>query len=556
MRKTSLIFISFFICFIANEAYCDIEFQGNFAVSDRELLKNIDPDASTLDISNQIKKLYQNKGYFDVSFEREYTDPSQNRIFVINEGKLSRISIIDLSIAPDSLGLLLDDLRNMFVRRAASRNSFREFAESSVSILADNGMPFARGEWVGFGIDENDNIIASFKIVPGPYTIISDFEFNGVKRTKPDILEKAAGLKRGEPFSKKETMRSEKMMEKLQYIEISSPYYLEASVEGDSCTIVYNIRELPSTRMEGFGGLINIKGKTDFIGRVNFEFGDILGTGRAFSLFWNKKDARSNELSVKYIEPFILNSRLNLELEAYQLDLDTLYVTTGGRASVIHNFGIDLTGIMYTSIERTVPESGSNVSRSLKRSIGMEFDYDKTDFAPNPKSGYEIGSGIEYRYRSNSMVLAGQSPPSNVTSAGLNGAYYLKFTGRAVTAVSFRGWGIVSANGVVPVDEYRFIGGVHNLRGYTEQQFPAYRYAIFTAEPRLIAGKYSRAYLFGDFGLIKGSQDRDDEYSFKPGFGLGLVSRSRIGQVKVEIGWGDVDFPSDPVFNFGIGGNF
>jgi hypothetical protein len=94
------------------------------------------------------------------------------------------------------------------------------------------------------------------------------------------------------------------------------------------------------------------------------------------------------------------------------------------------------------------------------------------------------------------------------------------------------------------------------LRGYTEEQIPAYRYLIFTLEPRLITGKYDRVYLFGDFGLIKGAPDRDLDYTFKPGYGFGLVSRSAIGQLKVEIGWGDEGFPSEAVFNFGIMGSF
>jgi hypothetical protein len=66
----------------------------------------------------------------------------------------------------------------------------------------------------------------------------------------------------------------------------------------------------------------------------------------------------------------------------------------------------------------------------------------------------------------------------------------------------------------------------------------------------LITGKYSRAYLFGDFGIIKGSPDMDVDYSFNPGYGLGLVSR------RVEIGWGKEGFPSEAVFNFGIIGSF
>ncbi|UCC80142.1 MAG: hypothetical protein JSW64_01930 [Candidatus Zixiibacteriota bacterium] len=556
MRKTSLIIIAILALLTAKDALCDLRFQGNVALSERELLRAIDPGPEAGNISDQIINIYMDLGYFDAEVEREYRDQSQNRVFVINEGKQSKISAIDLEIEPDSLKLILNDLLDMYTGRAASQISLKGFADGCINSLTENGFPFARGEWTGFNLDENNNIIAAFKIIPGPSSIVSDIEFTGLKRTRPETLEKAGRINTGIPFSRREVLQSEKLIGKLPYVEVSSPYYLESSTNGDSCTVVYNIRELPSTRIEGFGGLINVAGKTDLIGRANIEFGDILGTGRMFSLFWNKKDTRSNELRIKYLEPFIFDSRIDLEIEAYQVDRDTLYITTGGESSFLHRFSIDLTGALYISVERTVPESGSNISRSIKRSAGARFKYDKSDFAPNPGSGYRFGTELEYRYRSNSFVTEGQNPPSNITSAGSDGAIYISPGGNFLAAALYKAWGIASANGIVPADEFRFIGGVRDLRGYTEQRFPAFRYLILTLEPRWRTGRYSRAYLYGDFGFIKGSQDREDEYRFKPGFGLGLVSRTGIGQVKVEIGWGDENFPDDAVFNFGIIGGF
>lgn len=556
MRKINLIIISILVLLMAKDALSDLKFQGNVALTDRELLRAIDPDTGAGSVSDQIINIYRDLGYFDTGVEREYQDRSQNRVFVINEGKQSKISAIDLEIKPDSLKLILNDILAMYRGRAASGISFRSFADGCINALAENGFPFARGEWAGFNLDENNNIIAAFKIIPGPLSIVSDIEFIGLSRTRPEILEKAGRLKTGIRFSRKEVLQSEKLIGKLRFVEISSPYYLESSTNGDSCAVVYNIRELPSTRIEGFGGLINVAGKTDFIGRANVEFGDILGTGRMFSLFWNKKDTRSNELRIKYLEPFIFNSRIDLEMEAYQVDRDTLYISTGIKSSFLHRFSLDLTGALYFSVERTVAESGSDISRSIKRSAGAGFNYDKSDFAPNPRSGYQIGTELEYRYRSNSFVFEGQNPPSNITSAGSDGAIYLSPGGNFVAAALYKGWGVVSANGIVPADEFRFIGGVRDLRGYTEQRFPAFRYLILSLEPRWRTGRYSRAYLFGDFGLIKGSPDNDDEYRFRPGFGLGLVSRTVIGQVKVEIGWGDENFPDDAVLNFGMAGDF
>jgi outer membrane protein assembly factor BamA len=383
MRKLSAIFISSLILLTTRQLFCAVEFQGNVVISDRELLRNIDPASDIKEISNRIKSIYYDLGYFEVQLTEESPKQNKDRIIIIDEGKSSRISRIDLDLAPDSLNLLIGEMSKKYNGQAASRATFVEFAERCINILAEQGMPFARGEWSAFGMDENSDIIAGFKIIPGPRTIISDIEFNGIKRTRPRTLEKAAGLKTGNLYSESMVSRAQRIMERLKFIEISSPYDLETSPEGDSCTVIYNIRELPSTRIEGVGGFVNVQGKRDFIGKADIEFGDILGTGRSFGLLWNKKDTRSNELRIKYGEPFIFNSRLDLELEAYQIDRDTLYITTGAKAQFTHNFGVELTGALHFSVERTVPETGSTVSNSIKRSVGTEFLYNKTDFYPN-----------------------------------------------------------------------------------------------------------------------------------------------------------------------------
>ena len=103
MKKISVVFFSVLIWFIAKDAFCDLRFQGNLALSDRELLSVLDPKSGADSISDQIKKIYRNLAYFDIEVEREYLDRSQNRVFVISEGKQSKISAIDLDIAPDSL---------------------------------------------------------------------------------------------------------------------------------------------------------------------------------------------------------------------------------------------------------------------------------------------------------------------------------------------------------------------------------------------------------------------------------------------------------------------
>ncbi len=555
MMKKFIVLTPVLIISLIKFGYGAIEFQGITMFSEREISRHIDKNITADSASAQLLNLYRNIGYFGAEIAKIESN-SEGSIIYLSEGGPSVISKLNLIVIPDSVSELLGDYQNKISGAIASQATFEKFAKGAIAILADNGMPFARGEWSGFLIDDNGNVECDFRIIAGPSVILSAIEFNGINRTTPELLRKSASLNLGALYSETNARTAERMIDKMPYVEIASPFYLETSAIGDSCVIVYNLKELPSTRFDGVGGFVKTKDKTDFIGRIEMEFGDILGTGRAFGLYWNKKDSRSNELSVKYLEPFILNSRMDLRLEAFQTDRDTLFVKNGGAAVLSRRFGTELSGAVKFSLERTVPESGSSVSTSTKRSVGIEFDFDKTDFRLNPRSGYEIGSKLNYGYRSNSKVILGENPPSSLSSAGLTGTAYWNPFNKFVTAFGFNGRGITTSNGTVPVDEYYFIGGANGLRGYTDQQFPAYRYAIATFESRLITGKYSRAYLFGDFGFIKPSQQRETDYKFRPGYGFGLVSRAGFGIVKIEIGWGDVGFPSDAVFNFGFGGRF
>ena len=47
MKKISVVFISVLICLIAKDAFCDLRFQGNVALSDRELLRVIEKYTGT-----------------------------------------------------------------------------------------------------------------------------------------------------------------------------------------------------------------------------------------------------------------------------------------------------------------------------------------------------------------------------------------------------------------------------------------------------------------------------------------------------------------------------
>jgi outer membrane protein assembly factor BamA len=159
-----------------------------------------------------------------------------------------------------------------------------------------------------------------------------------------------------------------------------SPFQIEPVADGDSCTVIYNVKELPSTSFDGAGGFITLRNHSNFVGRIRLDFGDILGTGRAFGFLWNKKDRFSSEINLHYFEPYIFNSRFDMQLEAFQNDRDTAYVQTGGNVGFRHSFEDRLIGSLWLTLQRTEPEPHSNVVSSIGRTAKIEFVYDNTDY--------------------------------------------------------------------------------------------------------------------------------------------------------------------------------
>lgn len=531
-----------------------VEIRGNRFFSDRELKRSVNFAMSDDSVKAAIIDLYRDAGFFDAEAEWVLEKGGKWTIRII-EGTPTFIEEIPVEITPDTLRLF-DDLIEEAKGERASAALFARFAESAVSRLADAGMPFARGEWTEFDFTDQGDLKATFTIIPGPVCHISRFVYDGISRTKPHTIKRSMRLDIGDLYRESMALESERSIDRMPYLDIVSPFGLSLSRGSDSCEVIFRIRELPSTRFDGAAGYVETGNRSEFIGRIDLVFGDILGTGRSFGLFYNRKDRISGEIRVNYVEPFLFGSLFDLKLETYQIDRDSLYIETGGRAGFTYRFPGELNAGLSFAVRRVEPETGASLSSSTGRSVRADFQMDQTDFPANPGSGYIVGSEIDYRFRSNRQVIQGDSPPTEITAVGFDGSLYAGLAKRVVIALRLAGWGVVDADGVVPVDEMRFIGGFGSLRGYADQRFPAYRYGIATVEARLITGRRSRAYLFGDFGAVRGSQNSQDDYRLRPGYGAGLLSPTVLGLFRVEIGWRETKFPSEAVINFGVSGAF
>ena len=61
-------------------------------------------------------------------------------------------------------------------------------------------------------------------------------------------------------------------------------------------------------------------------GLVNISLRNIFGSGRAAAIRWQKLDRNSQELELKYLEPWFLSYPFNISVGFNQRKQDTIYV--------------------------------------------------------------------------------------------------------------------------------------------------------------------------------------------------------------------------------------
>jgi outer membrane protein assembly factor BamA len=539
------------VIFSGRAAAADI--RGNRHLSDERIMEAISNVNSSDSVIARIEEVYRREGFFLAKVQWISSTAKGEREISISEGKASMVDSLTVTLQPPVSTMIFEDLVDELVGKIASEANLNGFAERCIERLAESGMPYASGEWSSFGLDDHNGVIAEFMILPGPFVYVKGIRFAGIRRTRPQTLRRLIRIKDGARYSEGEIEDAERQLELMPYVDLGGPFEIVPAADADSCIIVFRVRETPSTRFDGGGGLVRSGRHSTFLGRADLEFGDILGTGRAFGLVWNRKDKYSAELRLRYFEPFFLNGPFDMELGAFQLDRDTTFIQTGATLGLTHMFEGGLSASLAFTVQRTEPETGSDVISSVGRSVKLTFDFDRTDYLENPSTGYGISSEVDYKSRSNSGADS-LNLPSILTSAGMEIRKFLKIARHFIIAGRLSGWGIVSSDGNTPIDELAFLGGFESLRGYSERRFPALRYFTATIEPRLIAGRQSRLYIFTDMAEIKSGET--EKYRFFPGFGVGVVAPTTLGQFRLEVAWGRTGFPSDAVVNLGVAGKF
>lgn len=565
--------------FILSQSIQKMEFNGaeNFTPAEyRNWIKIADGSKYFTGIEDSIRKRIGteliSKGYYNYTFEKIESgiiDSSQIKItIVINEGLPTIIrDIIYNKASIDSTFLEYEFLQlrgNIFSREIIERS-----INDVLTGFENRGFPFAsiRIESVYFVNEsgsENPLVDLYMAIDPGRESRISRIELSGNSKTKADVIVRAIGLKPGDLYIQNNIDEIAVRLNRLRFFEPVDPpeFYFNSADEGILKII---IKEKETNNFDGIIGYIpaaNQNEKGFITGFINVNLRNLFGTGRSAAFKWQQENRYSQELEIRYLEPWLFDFPVNIEAGLFQRKQDSTYVQRSAEGKIEYAATDEISASVIFNTQSTIPSERVNKSFTVYNSTsftaGLNVRIDTRDDPYAPVSGILLSNS--YKYTSKSI----NGPKEYITPDVKTGIgfqrleidlnYILQIFRDQVISASVHARELKGDE--VEISDLYLLGGTNTLRGYREKQFAGNRILWSNLEYRYLLSRRSFAFLFLDTGYFLRNEDflknipRISE--FKYGYGIGFNIETALGILGVSFALGEGDSFGEGKIHFGI----
>ena len=486
-----------------------------------------------------------------VAFRQAADSLSSDLVLYIREGKPARLADLRLEGAA-----ILDTASILSISGLSAGEPFSPLAleRGIASVLRQYesaGYPFARIEIRDIRFEEGAEFVetnVSLFLEEGPAARISELRVEGNNTTQTGVIVRAARLSPGDLYTAGLPEKIRLRLERLRlFSSVSTP---ELFVNQDqSVGLLVRVAEGSPNRFDGIVGYVpsGISGGSGYVtGFVDVQFRNIFGTARRLSARWNRENQVSQEIALRYREPWIASLPVSAEAGYGQRKQDSTYVRESYDLAIETSIAENLTFGLVASGSKVTPTEGfgkSVVGPGTALSIGVTLAYDSRDDQVTPTSGFRHVTEYHTGRKTLAPVRGGLGEKKSTQMISFDGDYYTMLFRNQVLAVlvavrDFR-------SGAVEFGDLFRLGGANTLRGYREGQFLGSRIAWANLEYRLLAGQRSFVFAFVDMGYAAMPRREEaglagDEFH-RLGYGGGVRLDTPLGLIGVSLAFGRGD---------------
>lgn len=527
-------------------------------------------------LKSRISNAMQERGYFHVTFnkvELHKIDSTKSSLQIdLTEGKPTLIYKINFGKpVRDSLHVanLLAQIEN-----TPLTSSNIDYALSKVLDYYENkGFPFSsiRIESIEFQDDStNENHLANLLLYidDGTKSTIDRIEIDGNDKTKDFVIMRALQFKNGEEYSQKKIDDIPNRLNRLRFFEPVEPsnYYFNSKQES---VLRISIKEKQTNFFDGIVGYIPAASDKEsgyLTGFVNVNLRNMFGTGRAASLRWQQESRSSQELELRYLEPWLFDFPFNIEGSLFQRKQDSTYIRRDLEGRLEYLATDEISASILIASQSTIPSvlstTNFTVFNSSSFTTGINFKIDTRDDFYTPTRGVYFNNTYKYTSKRINGPSAFITPDTKTEITlrrlefDLN--IFQQLFQKQVAALGVHARELRGDN--IELSDLYFLGGTNSLRGYREKQFQGNRILWSNLEYRLLLSRRSFAFLFFDSGYFLRNEDKQknipENSSFKIGYGFGLNIETGLGVLGVSFALAKGDSFGEGKIHFGIVNEF
>jgi len=533
----------------------------------------------------RLASIYTELGFYDFRIDSVQciylSTKSCNLLLYLHEGDQYHLSKISFTGICEAQKPELFKLLNIHEGDIFQSAKIADEIQLLLKNYEQNGKPFAKihpyitdSLHTSAEASRKKTINLTFNIEEGPWVKITGFSIKGLTRTNENVLTREINIQTGEVFNAEKFGQVKKKISKLGFFEsVSTPELLTlakapfGNTDTVSGLIHLSVEEGNPNVFDGIVGYQPAEDESDgyFTGYINIILRNMFGSGRKLHIEWNKQAEETQEVTMRYYEPWVLNIPLDLTFELHQLKQDSSYSQMEIGLSAAYEISEDLyvTGTIKRNTINPIVESESqtaDVLHSKTITAGFGILYDTRDFPQNPKSGMLFQN--EYHFGSKTI----SSPDSVLKDYGvkryisqkqvlLDFETYFQTFQRQVFATALHAKALI-AEEIELGDLYRF-GGSQDLRGYREQQFVASELIYSNLEYRFLLSRTTFAFLFFDAGYYYKPKnplvsDSESFQAYKTAFGLGARLNSPLGIISMSYALGENTSLLNGLVHFGL----
>jgi outer membrane protein insertion porin family len=496
-----------------------------------------------------VLEVLRNRGHFfatvdSVAGEHERTGPhARSGVAYVDEGERWRLQLAGSPPDDDAL----DAVWRESVRRPVDESQFLENANRLLRESSRRGYPLATLSFDSVSLDrESASAFLYTRFDTGPLVVIDSIHVRGNHLTKREVITRELPIRQGDLFQLDRVDEIPSRLMRLGFFRRVAEPQLLRDLRGGFLLDLEVVEGSANT----FNGVAGYNPGSDnekgyLTGLIDLSFGNLFGTGRQLGARWEKRSRDTQELALRYREPWLFGYPLHLSGAFQQLVQDTIYVERQVEIALEWPIAPRFTITCRLSRESISPDSLASERLLLPKSrvLGAAFGitYNSLDDLVNPRHGLSYVTMIESGQKDISAL--GELPAQSIHRQRLTVDLHVMIpTWRAqVLSIAVHGRQVTSGEQFVSItDEFR-LGGATSLRGYREEQFRGSRVGWSNIEYRYLLGPRSRAVVFTDLGYFFKQTAGSRVEEFKSAFGLGARMETPLGIVGVDYGLGEGD---------------